>query len=468
MPRHSFNIIWVAIGAAIATAGCHSAGALISFEAEAATVAGARDYCIALGTDGSRRFGRRYGLAEFPLPQTLGVTPAGHGDTVARLDVLRGGLRSSTAGLGVDFGPTLVDAAVSLSACVPATATATLNARGPIVIRADRIVLQRTGAEPAGGAQLVGLAGSGGARYRFEGATATQVTAAAVENGASSPVEALLSFDVDGDCADDLLVAPAGLSPSLWPSAVDGAPTPAANRLPSLQAATSMVAADLDGDGWADLALGGDDGITVLLSDGVRSFRQRSNPADIQPTGVRAVALGDFNGDGILDLVVGGSSGSIFWLRGEGDGGFRLQMPGLPGSWNTQRLVALDYDGDGDVDLVAAVKNGAPGGVRVFANDGKGVFSDATSSVVAAMPDASVVDLVVADLDGDCVDELIAIGELGPPLWLVWNGGHLLDRGEIGELVRHSGAAADVDGDGTVDLALAGDDDVTVFSRAMP
>ena len=42
---------------------------------------------------GKRRFGRRYALADEPLPQTLAVDPAGHGQAELRVDGIAGGLR---------------------------------------------------------------------------------------------------------------------------------------------------------------------------------------------------------------------------------------------------------------------------------------------------------------------------------------------------------------------------------------
>ena len=83
---------WCVAGCVVGcSAGC-SAGdeALLALDATPVARDRLDAYCVALGADGERRFGRRYTVDAFPLPQTLGVRAEGRKHVVARLDGLNG------------------------------------------------------------------------------------------------------------------------------------------------------------------------------------------------------------------------------------------------------------------------------------------------------------------------------------------------------------------------------------------
>ena len=91
--------------------------------------------------------------------------------------------------------------------------------------------------------------------------------------------------------------------------------------------ASILLVGDFNGDGKADLAVGGTATVNngastaattwIMLGKGDGTFQ----PTVTYPLG-SAVALGDFNGDGITDLVVTNSSGPTTLLLGNGDGTF--------------------------------------------------------------------------------------------------------------------------------------------------
>ena len=357
---------------------------------------------------------------------------------------------------------------LTLHVCAPTLATPTLVAGASLPVAADRLAIVRSGAEAAGGGELIALAGTTGARYGFPLGSAPSALSSdgALALGAGSAVISMHAFDVDGDCGDDLVIAADDRSPIVWPSAADGLVAPDASRIAAVTAARALAAGDLDSDGYADLVSVGDEGVTVLLSDRVRGYTEKPSAVDVQPTSATAVAVGDLNGDGLGDVIVGFSQGPLRWLRGDGKGSFRLQTTALPGSFDALQIELRDLDGDGDLDVILAASAGAPG-LRLFTNDGSGVFTDATATLAPTNLEDSVVGLVFADLDGDCVEELIAIGETKPPRWLAWRAGGFDDRGSIGIAVAHAGIAGDLDGDGVVDLALASTREITIYATSM-
>ncbi len=144
----------------------------------------------------------------------------------------------------------------------------------------------------------------------------------------------------------------------------DGTFQPAIPGPAQLHPAAFVLAADLNGDGIADLATAdatccgyGSDTISVFLAVGDGTFL---DPVDYA-TGAKpvSVAPGDFDGDGHADLVVANSgSTNVSVLFGDGAGGFE---PGiLIGVGSSPAFVGSgDFDGDGITDIATA--NGSDG-----------------------------------------------------------------------------------------------------------
>jgi FG-GAP-like repeat len=215
---------------------------------------------------------------------------------------------------------------------------------------------------------------------------------------------------------------------------------------------TSIAIADFNGDGIPDLAVNSGNLFgsffpgQILLGNGEGTFR--SGPG--LPTGIRSLVAADFNHDGKQDLAVG-ALGGVGIMLGNGDGTFQpisVLHKGQSGS-----LVLADFNNDGELD-VAAVGTGTLGTVvSVYLGDGKGAISWAHNTLIntasGLFPIAATADF---DADGSA-DIAVTIGH-GIAVARGKGTGYFRNAffyptGAAGGLV-----AADLDGNGTPDLAL--------------
>ena len=179
-------------------------------------------------------------------------------------------------------------------------------------------------------------------------------------------------------------------------------------------------------------------------------------PAALAPIFLFDVAAADLDGDGDLDLC--GGSIPLFapkqaLLRNDGPGRFTdvsASLPALPGGHTTQVTRPFDMDLDGDLDVYLS-----PG--RLWRNVGNLTFVDATANLPAGI--ATSLDVAAADLDGDGDLDLAMVG-----LPLFGFSRILVNQGN-GVFVVSPGSAlppgfglavADFDQDGDADLAIAG------------
>lgn len=116
------------------------------------------------------------------------------------------------------------------------------------------------------------------------------------------------------------------------------------------------IVADLNGDGFPDLAATAAFGVGVMLGAGDGTFRPRVNFS----TGAQSqdLAAGDFNSDGRVDLAVSLNSFefSLALLSGNGDGTFNapVMFANTATQDDSPAIVATDLDNDGRLDVVLA------------------------------------------------------------------------------------------------------------------
>jgi hypothetical protein len=176
---------------------------------------------------------------------------------------------------------------------------------------------------------------------------------------------------------------------------------------------------------------------------------------------VVASATADLDRDGDLDVVtVFGSLGTVVWFDNDGD--LASWSPHTIGTTEslTYALAAADLDGDGDADVAAASYFG--GLVGWFENDGSPLGADWTERTIATAA-SGLAAVVAADVDGDGDFDLAVAGGAPNQLFYLENDGSPADGGAWTRRTVETSAgdvlnalvAADLDRDGDLDFASA-------------
>jgi hypothetical protein len=222
--------------------------------------------------------------------------------------------------------------------------------------------------------------------------------------------------------------------------------------------AVALAAGDVTGDGIDDLVVAGWTASAAAVIAGPIGPGPAGPAALIAlpaPPVARGTRLGDVDGDGMLDLLVllDGAAPQVLVARSLGGGAFAPPV-GWPVAFaSVAALAAGDVDGDGQCDaVVASLPQPTRQELVLLLSDGVGGPVAGPPLVLPPLPGAEPVELLLGDLGGDALPELVVTwgnyyavslpnlgaGAFGPPADVDYTG----TRSRL----------ADMDGDGRLDL----------------
>ena len=295
--------------------------------------------------------------------------------------------------------------------------------------------------------------------YENDGAATPGFSIHLVTTAVNSP-RSVAAADLDGDGDTDLLSASAFDAKIAWYES-DGGTTPAYTARSistSAAGAQSVHAADIDGDGDIDVlgaALGGDR-ISWYENDGEVPPSFATHSISSSAAGAVSIFASDVDGDGDIDVLAAlQGEDEIVWYESDGASppAFveRIVSNSAAG---TQTVFATDVDRDGDVDLLAASQDDDT--IAWFENDGA-VDPAFTERLISESADQAR-SVSAADLDGDGDVDLLSASQGDDTI--AWHENDSIHRDAVfpeATPLATSGAdwampSADVDGDGDVDL----------------
>ncbi len=227
--------------------------------------------------------------------------------------------------------------------------------------------------------------------------------------------------------------------------------------------ASNAFSEDCDGDGVDDATAIADglvqdcdgngipDGCDLALVAGFETAFHHAIPEYPQ-----AFAIDDFDGDGVLDVAVGHSrpDDSVTFHRGLGDGRFEAfydsNVFGTP-----EGVVSADFNGDGIADVAATANESRLGqdGVSVFLGREGNTPSGPDFFATGTQPRA----IAAADVDGDGHVDIVTANRADDGISVLYGQGD----GEFADPIDHAAgedpdtlAIGDVDANGTADIVV--------------
>ena len=300
--------------------------------------------------------------------------------------------------------------------------------------------------------------------YESNGGSPPSFTERVISTAANGPVS-VFATDLDGDGDTDVLSASAQDYKIAWYESDGGSPPSFAARVISTTAdyAQSVFATDVDGDGDTDVLSASlwDDKIAWYENDGGKppSFTERviSTTADA----AASVFATDLDGDGDTDVLSASwRDDKIAWY--ENDGGSPLNFIERVISVTADAaasVFATDVDGDGDTDVLSA--SAWDHTIAWYESDG-GSPPTFTKRVISTAANWAQ-SVFATDLDGDGDTDVLSASVVDNKIaWYESDGGSppsFTERVISTAAGAFSVFATDLDGDGDTDVLSASDND---------
>jgi hypothetical protein len=258
---------------------------------------------------------------------------------------------------------------------------------------------------------------------------------------AGSFPEGVAIADVNHDGANDIIVTNSGgNSVTLYLGAGFGTFAPpvkiSTSAPPSTTAGGSpsgVAVADYNNDGNLDLATSNNDGsATILLGNGDGTFKPAVN-INLTPSATStcgdpdAIVSADLNTDAKQDIAIACTGGTVSILLGNGDGTFQTPVSystisGTAGS-GPEAIAVGDFDGKNGLDVVIADTSNA---AVILLNNGNGTFAPpgtTTTTTACATAGNGAFGVSAADFNGDGKPDLAVANSIDGTVSILLNGG---------------------------------------------